>query len=280
MSASVCGAAGIMTDRAIYFAARSPTTTPNAVRCVLSAPKRGSKNALCADRRRRADKPQTALSGRSKKATEVGVTEFPPLGHGQPQYERTSSNPCGVKVITAAMKQSLKAARRCPRPRAVPPFARWTAFHRPRPGPVARRQGLPGLPDTPAGEGSPRSLSVEDFSPEIDFALANGFEEIATPICTHRNGDLAAAVIQLVNPPKRRTYDAAEAGKDLTCKILPQYKTSFKRVGFDTFAAKVHNQIELRMLKACKTPDNTASSVFLSFFKIGLFTFGGCICCR
>lgn len=117
------------------------------------------------------------------KATEVGVTAVVPL-ETEHSERRVFKPERGEKVVTAALKQSLKAyrpvlhpltpsAKRCCRPRGA-------EVHRPlRPGAVARREGLPGRALRP-GETATVFIGPEgDFSPgEIAFALANGFEEI------------------------------------------------------------------------------------------------------
>lgn len=119
-----------------------------------------------------------------EKATEVGVTEFLPLDTAH--SERHVFKPLrGEKVITAAMKQSLKAYRRrcCPsRPSARrccgPSRDGVSSPTAPRPG---RPKARPTCPTRSAQAWRPRSSSGPegDFSPEeIDFALANGFEEI------------------------------------------------------------------------------------------------------
>ena len=116
------------------------------------------KNALCADSGRRADQKPRPFQWLLEKATEVGVTEFLPLDTAH--SERHVFKPArGEKVITAALKQSLKAYR----PALLPltPFREAVLrpfegrrSHRPlRPGPVARRQGLPPRRAPPGRDG-------------------------------------------------------------------------------------------------------------------------------
>ena len=119
-----------------------------------------------------------------EKATEVGVTEILPLE--TVHSERRSFKPQrGEKVITAAMKQSLKAYR--------PTLHPLTGFREAVAEPFEGRsliahcdtarspRGKQLLPRTlRAGEAVRIFIGPEgDFSPEeIDFALAHGFEEI------------------------------------------------------------------------------------------------------
>ena len=139
-----------------------------------------------------------------EKATEVGVTEFLPL------FKPAR----GEKVITAALKQSLKAYR----PALLPLTPFREAVLRPFEGrrfiahcaPARSPEGKVYLPDAlHPGETAAVFIGPEgDFSPEeIDFALARGFEEITlgTQRLRTETAALAAAVMAaVVNPPKRR----------------------------------------------------------------------------
>lgn len=90
-----------------------------------------------------------------EKATEVGVTAVVPL-ETEHSERRVFKPERGEKVVTAALKQSLKAYRPVLHP--LTPFReagavgpRGAEVHRPlRPGAVARREGLPG-PRAPSG---------------------------------------------------------------------------------------------------------------------------------
>lgn len=148
-----------------------------------------------------------------EKATEVGVTEFLPLDTAH--SERHVFKPArGEKVITAALKQSLKAYR----PALLPLTPFREAVLRPFEGrrfiahcaPARSPEGKVYLPDAlHPGEAAAVFIGPEgDFSPEeIDFALARGFEEITlgTQRLRTETAALAAAVMAaVVNPPKRR----------------------------------------------------------------------------
>lgn len=119
-----------------------------------------------------------------EKATEVGVTAFIPL-ETEHSERRVFKPERGEKVVTAALKQSLKAYR--------PLLEPLTPFHeavlRPFEGrkfiahcaPAQSPAGKAYLARTlRPGEAALVFIGPEgDFSPaEIDFALANGFEEI------------------------------------------------------------------------------------------------------
>ncbi len=119
-----------------------------------------------------------------EKATEVGVSEIVPLesDHSERRVFRAER---GEKVITAAMKQSLKAYKPTLQPLA--PFRRFVAepfagrsliAHCDAARSTAGKQYLPAL--LKRGEAVRILIGPEgDFSPEeIDFALACGFEEI------------------------------------------------------------------------------------------------------
>lgn len=148
-----------------------------------------------------------------EKATEVGVTEFLPLDTAH--SERHVFKPLrGEKVITAAMKQSLKAYR----PALLPLTPFREAVLRPFEGrrfiahcaPARSPEGKAYLPDTlRAGEAAAVFIGPEgDFSPEeIDFALANGFEEITLGtqrLRTETAALVATVMASVVNPPKSR----------------------------------------------------------------------------
>lgn len=119
-----------------------------------------------------------------EKATEVGVTEIIPLDAAHSE-RRIFKAERGEKIITAAMKQSLKAYR----PRLQPLTPLREAILRPFEGRRLIAHCAPAL--NPAGKSYlPRTLrsgeAVEifigpegDFSPEeVALALENGFEEI------------------------------------------------------------------------------------------------------
>ncbi len=119
-----------------------------------------------------------------EKATEVGVSEIVPL-ETEHSERRSFKAERGERVITAAMKQSLKAYR----PELHPLTAFRKAVERPFDGrrfiahcDAARTaEGKTYLAQTlHAGEDAEVFIGPEgDFSPqEIDFALAHGFEEI------------------------------------------------------------------------------------------------------
>lgn len=159
-----------------------------------------------------------------EKATEVGVTEFLPLDTAH--SERHVFKPArGEKVITAALKQSLKAYR----PALLPLTPFREAVLRPFEGrrfiahcaPARSPEGKVYLLDAlRPGETAAVFIGPEgDFSPEeIDFALARGFEEITlgTQRLRTETAALAAAVMAaVVNPPKRRDLGVAEAGNGL-----------------------------------------------------------------
>ena len=126
-----------------------------------------------------------------EKATEVGVTRIIPLETAH--SERRSFKPQrGEKVITAAMKQSLKAYR----PELSPLTAFREAAHSAR--------GKRFLPRTiRPGESVRIFIGPEgDFSPEeIDLALAHGFEEIT------------------LGPQRLRTETAAVAATVMTATV-------------------------------------------------------------
>lgn len=119
-----------------------------------------------------------------EKATEVGVTEIVPL-ETEHSERRSFKAERGEKVITAAMKQSLKAYR--------PVLHPLTAFRHAVERTFEGRRFIAhcDAARTPAGKAYlaaalQRGESAEvfigpegDFSPaEIDFALTHGFEEI------------------------------------------------------------------------------------------------------
>ena len=119
-----------------------------------------------------------------EKATEVGVTEFLPLDTAHSE-RRVFKSERGEKVITAAMKQSLKAYRPALHP--LTPFRE--AVLRPFEGrrfiahcaPALSPEGKAYLPDAlRPGESATVFIGPEgDFSPEeVAFALERGFEEI------------------------------------------------------------------------------------------------------
>lgn len=145
-----------------------------------------------------------------EKATEVGVTAFLPLESDR--SERRVFKPLrGEKVITAAMKQSLKTWRPVLHP--LTPFREAVA------APFEGRKliahcdaarspkGKAYLPATlRRGEAAMVLIGPEgDFSPEeIDFALAHGCEEITLGpqrLRTETAGLAAAVMTSVVNGP-------------------------------------------------------------------------------
>ena len=148
-----------------------------------------------------------------EKATEVGIAQIIPLETARSE-RRVFRPERGGKVITSAMKQSLKAYRPCLRP--LTPFREAAA------APFEGRRfiahcdaartpdGKAYLPATlRAGEAAEIFIGPEgDFSPEeIDFALANGFEEITlgTQRLRTETAALAAVVMTaVVNEAKNR----------------------------------------------------------------------------
>lgn len=120
-----------------------------------------------------------------EKATEVGVDEIVPVESARSE-RRALKTERGEKVLTAAMKQSLKAYR--------PTLHELTPFERIAAAPFDGRKFIAhcDAPQSAAGKRYlPRLLKKNekililigpegDFSPEeITFALRNGFEEIA-----------------------------------------------------------------------------------------------------
>lgn len=120
-----------------------------------------------------------------EKATEVGVEQIIPL-ETEHSERRVFKPQRGEKVITAAMKQSLKAFR--------PALGELTPFRRAVAEPFEGRKLIAhcDTPRTPQGKRYLGSLlrpgeaalvmigPEGDFSPaEIDLAVANGFEEIS-----------------------------------------------------------------------------------------------------
>lgn len=137
-----------------------------------------------------------------EKATEVGVTAFLPL-ETEHSERRTFKPERAGKVITAAMKQSLKAYR--PELQPLTPFR--TAVTTPFEGrkliahcaPAHSATGKAYLPATlRRGEAALILIGPEgDFSTEeITFALANGFEEIT--LGTQRLRTETAAIAAVV----------------------------------------------------------------------------------
>lgn len=142
-----------------------------------------------------------------EKATEVGVTRIIPLE--TVHSERRSFKPQrGEKVITAAMKQSLKAYR--------PELSPLTAFREAVAEPFEGRSLIAHCEAAHSARGKrflPRTIrpgeSVRifigpegDFSPEeIDLALAHGFEEIT------------------LGPQRLRTETAAVAATVMTATV-------------------------------------------------------------
>lgn len=137
-----------------------------------------------------------------EKATEVGVAEIVPL-ETEHSERRSFKAERGEKVITAAMKQSLKAYRPVLHPltefrKAVErPFEgrKFIAHCDPARTPVGKAYLTHTLQ---RGESAVIFIGPEgDFSPaEIDFALAHGFEEIT--LGTQRLRTETAAVVATV----------------------------------------------------------------------------------
>ena len=137
-----------------------------------------------------------------EKATEIGVSEIVPILCDRSE-RRALKIERAERVVTAAMKQSLKAYR--PQLQPLTPFRE--AVLRPFEGrrliahcaPARSPEGKAYLPDTlRPGENAAIFIGSEgDFSPEeIDFALANGFEEIT--LGTQRLRTETAALVAVV----------------------------------------------------------------------------------
>ncbi|MEG0807257.1 MAG: 16S rRNA (uracil(1498)-N(3))-methyltransferase [Alistipes sp.] len=137
-----------------------------------------------------------------EKATEVGVTQIIPI-ETQHSERRVFKPERGEKVITAAMKQSLKAYR----PQLQPITSFRESITQPFDGrrliahcdPAHATAGKKYLPTTlRRGEAAQIFIGPEgDFSPEeIDLALANGFEEIS--LGTQRLRTETAAITAVV----------------------------------------------------------------------------------
>ena len=147
-----------------------------------------------------------------EKATEVGIDAIVPLGteHSERRIFRTER---GGKVITAAMKQSLKAYR--PELRELTPFREEVL----RPFPGQRFIAHCGAAHAPEGKaylpqavqaGTPVEIFIGpegDFSPaEIDFALAHGFREITLGdqrLRTETAALTAVVMASVANGPKQ-----------------------------------------------------------------------------
>lgn len=146
-----------------------------------------------------------------EKATEVGVAEFLPL-ETEHSERRVYKPERGEKVITAALKQSLKAYR--------PTLAPLTPFREAVLRPFVGRKLIAHCDpaQSPAGKaylahalcpGEDVAVFIGpegDFSPEeIAFALANGFEEITLGRQRMRTETAALAatvMVSVVNEPK------------------------------------------------------------------------------
>ena len=140
-----------------------------------------------------------------EKATEVGVTAVVPL-ETEHSERRVFKPERGERVITAAMKQSLKAYR--PTLRPLTPFGEAAAM--PFEGrkfiahcaPAQSPEGKAYLPATlRRGEAALILIGPEgDFSPEeITFARANGFEEITLGAQRLRTETAAVAAVVMVS---------------------------------------------------------------------------------
>lgn len=149
-----------------------------------------------------------------EKATEVGVAEIIPLDaeHCERHTLKTERE---EKVITAAVKQSLKAYH--PRLREMTPFRKvvTTSFpgrkfiaHCDTPRSAAGRRYLPSL--LRKGENALILIGPEgDFSPaEIRLALENGFEEISLGRQRLRTETAAVAAVIMVSVAN--THEQAE----------------------------------------------------------------------
>lgn len=139
-----------------------------------------------------------------EKATEVGISSILPL-ETEHSERRTFKAERGEKVITAAMKQSLKAYRPELRPlttfreAVLRPFdgQRFLAHCAPAHAPEGKRY----LPQAVrAGSKIEVFIGPEgDFSPEeIDLALAHGFEEITLGDQRLRTETAALAAVVMV----------------------------------------------------------------------------------
>jgi len=145
-----------------------------------------------------------------EKATEVGVDVFVPLETEHSERRVFRPERAG-KVITAAMKQSLKAYR--PELRGLTPFrtlvetpfdGRRFIAHCDAPRTAAGKIYLPSA--LRAGEAAQILIGPEgDFSPgEVDFALSRGFEEITLGpqrLRTETAAVAAAVMVAVVNGP-------------------------------------------------------------------------------
>lgn len=140
-----------------------------------------------------------------EKATEVGVTEIIPLDAAHSE-RRTLKTEREQKVVTAAVKQSLKAYH--PRLREMTPFrdvvtapfpGRKFIAHCDAPQSAAGRRYLPSL--LRKGEDILILIGPEgDFSPEeIRLALAHGFEEISLGQQRLRTETAAVAAVIMVS---------------------------------------------------------------------------------
>lgn len=140
-----------------------------------------------------------------EKATEVGVGTIVPLD-AEHSERRVYKPERGERVITAAMKQSLKAYR--PELRPLTPLRE--AVSTPFEGrkfiahcaPAQSSAGKAYLPSTlRPGEAALVFIGPEgDFSPEeIAFALANGFEEITLGTQRLRTETAALAAVVMVS---------------------------------------------------------------------------------
>lgn len=145
-----------------------------------------------------------------EKATEVGVSRIIPL-ETERSERRTFRPERGERVITAAMKQSLKAYRPQLHPLtplrelAAAPFAgRKLIAHCDAARTAAGKAHLARtlLP----GEAALVLIGPEgDFSPaEIDFALAHGFEEITLGVQRLRTETAAVAATVIVSAVNQR----------------------------------------------------------------------------
>lgn len=151
-----------------------------------------------------------------EKATEVGVAEFIPLDAAHSE-RRVFKPERGEKVITAALKQSLKAYR--PTLAPLTPFRE--AVLRPFEGrrliahcdPARSPAGKAYLAHTlRPGEAVEVFIGPEgDFSPEeIDFALAHGFEEITLGRQRLRTETAALAAAVMVSVVNHGDHDNEE----------------------------------------------------------------------
>lgn len=154
-----------------------------------------------------------------EKATEVGIAEIVPLDTARSE-RRVFKSDRGDKVITAAMKQSLKAYR--PQLHDITPFARAieTAVGQKfiaHCGPALSPEGKRPLAHLlrPGGEATVFIGPEGDFSPEeVALALRHGFREVS--LGTQRLRTETAAVVATVITAAANEQEADGASSDGT----------------------------------------------------------------